>query len=121
MKRVPQRTQTDCGVACVAMLAGVPYEEARAAFKFRHRNQITSTKDCIKALRRLGVLVADRLRPLGPDPVETLTCRALLKTNKRRTCWHWTVYDPASRSIIDPSASHEHRVTAYLPLMEQAP
>ncbi len=117
MDRIQQRTKKDCGVACVAMLAGVPYETARAAFGFKRGIVPTSAADCIRALRKLGVAV-DRFLPLGPDPVESLTVPALLKTNKRRKKWHWTVYDPSARHVIDPydQSASGHSVLAYLPI-----
>lgn len=118
MNHVQQRTKNDCGVACVAMLAGVSYEIAKAAFDFKRRRTMrTTAEDCINALRKLGI-ATERFFPLGPDPVESLTVPALLKTNKRRRIWHWAVYDPVTRRVLDPAnqSATNHRVLSYLPI-----
>jgi hypothetical protein len=99
------------------MLAGVSYEASHAVFG---RRDGTTRSQVIAALRKLGMSTPDYFKPLGPEPVETLTTPALLITNKRRKHWHWTVYCPEARRILDP-AQHvpslpEYRVSAFLPV-----
>jgi len=103
--RIAQRNRTDCGIACVAMLARVSYEDAKAAFRSSEYGKPINAKACIRALRRLGVkILSDRFKPLGPDNVETLKHNALLKANMRRKNWHWVVFDASKKVIIDPAS-----------------
>lgn len=109
MELIWQRTKTDCGVACVAMVAGVTYEEAEAAFDFpkRQRHRRTDMWDVYRALRKLGKKPEKRLVP-GPAN----GTNAVLKCNRgrRRTVvnvrrWHWCVWDSAQQRVLDPAGN----------------
>ena len=56
MRRVRQREEWDCGVACVAMLAGVAYEEAAKEVeksKQHSRARGTTTRMLNSALKEM--------------------------------------------------------------------
>ena len=63
MKYIKQRNKTDCGVACVAMLANVTYTQAKLAlFGERHKGVgYTQTNQMRDTLEKLGVILSDRL------------------------------------------------------------
>lgn len=113
MERIAQRMRNDCGVAAVAMVAGVTYEEAKAAFRFRRNGYSTNADDCIKALRRLGVKTAPRFLHGEIDDLPTINSRALVKVNRSRKNWHWVAFDPGV-GLVDPGACKELRPYSYL-------
>jgi len=103
MRYTKQKTKTDCGVACVAMLAGVSWAKARDALNFeKHETDFRTNKDSMStALRRLGVITAERL-VVCKNP-ERLQMDALLRTNLLANGnWHWAVWDAKKQKILDP-------------------
>lgn len=98
---VPQRYSSDCGVACIAMIAGVSYQEAFDVIGFpEERTQFYTTHTCLtNALRRLGVLVMRRKFRSWHD----IAGLAIVAVNHRRNrrYFHWVIFDGAA--IIDPS------------------
>ena len=94
LPHIKQRDTSDCGIACVAMLAGASYEGARSAvysyWKFLP-NLKPRTKDLVRGLRVLGVLTGPRLHVLGTHelaPRHSTICRINHKTGNG---WHWIV------------------------------
>ena len=81
MRRIKQRYGDDCGIACVAMVAGVPYAQAAEKFSLKpNGSRLTNTKDLITALRLLGVSVeGDHLEPL---PKQSYRWRAALREDE---------------------------------------
>ena len=61
MRLVRQKTGTDCGVACLAMLAGISWAQARnVLFDRRHKKGFYTDKDAMRAaLRRCGVIARE--------------------------------------------------------------
>lgn len=99
-----QLTPYGCGVACVAMVAGVGYWTACEAIfgpepPLRHR---THTADLRRGLKRLGIDTADRLSPLGDRSLSDLAASAIVKANPRQDGWHWVVWDAGRRRLLDP-------------------
>ncbi len=90
-----------CGQACVAMICGIPLDEAvmvvRTSFK-------TRTKQIVAALRSMGIQCDKRLRRGTPLAHQTAILKVTHNTSKRS---HWVVwhggwcYDPASEVITD--------------------
>lgn len=100
IRLVPQRYSTDCGVACVAMIAGVSYQEAFDAIGFTaERKQFYTTHTCVtNALRRLGISVKRRKFRSWQE----ISGPAIVPVNHRSSgqFFHWVVFD--GRRILDP-------------------
>lgn len=104
MRVVRQRGRHDCGVACVAMLAGVSYGRALEAVA-GSRTRGTTTKQLVAALRALGMETdGNRLRVMGTADIVKSRNRMLVKLSLEGTTnWHWLVWDPGGIGrFIDP-------------------
>ena len=114
---VPQRHSTDCGVACVAMIAGVSYQEAFDAFRFSpDQRQFYTTHTCLtKALGRLGISVL-RKKFRSWQAIPGL---AIVAVNHRcnRQLFHWVMFD--GRQILDPMQNkyRQHRASGFYLLL----
>lgn len=104
MKRVIQRNEHGCGVACVAMIASVSYRRAlRAVFgKNPPPEHSTETQDIKSALRKLDVKTASRLMPFRGKRPADLKGQAILYVNDRIDSGHWIVWDYARQCLLDP-------------------
>lgn len=117
MKTVRQQDDNGCGVACVAMLAGITYGEARKQVYLSGRSRLTKTKDLLIALRKLGRQpVTDRRQPFGSKTETDLEHDALvfveLTDEDGDQFKHWMVWDAESRNLRDsyrPKCSHKLR------------
>jgi hypothetical protein len=104
MRHILQKGDMDCGIACVAMLAGVGYFEALEAFNDKESavekgNLAPTLRD---ALIKLGHQPAKRLTKFrGYDVLEN---DAILKVNPytKGADWHWVVWDAERTRILDP-------------------
>lgn len=107
---VPQRRSTDCGVACIAMIAGVSYQEAFDAIGFPAECEefYTTHTRLTNALRRLGVSVSRRKFRSWVD----IPGPAIVAVNHRsnRQLFHWVTFD--GRQILDPKQNNCHRYRA---------
>lgn len=120
IRYVPQRHSTDCGVACIAMIAGVSYQEAFDAIGFSaERTQFYTTHSCLtNALRKLGISVMRRkFRSWQEIPGP-----AIVAVNHRsnRQLFHWVMFD--GRLIWDPKQNKYRRYRAsgfYLVLSDE--
>lgn len=109
--KVMQQGHTDCGVACLAMVAGIPYGKAKAAFdanglserRGRKPAYASNFKELIGALAAVGVVARRRIFSGWAG----LTGMSIMKTNVRSNGdWHWVVAFPhAERGIVlmDPA------------------
>lgn len=121
IRLVPQRHTTDCGVACVAMIAGVSYQQAFNAIGFSEvHKQFYTTHTCLTiALRKLGAHVRwKKFRSWHDIPGP-----AIVAVNHRRKCrkFHWVLYD--GKRIIDPECKDRSRYCAsgfYLLITKEA-
>lgn len=130
MAFIRQRNKRDCGVAALAMLCGVSYEEAYRNIPWRKRGILdgTDTKMLRTAAERLGYRTEstpqDRLKVVRlqkfwedlPPPAPTdfwylIPDNSLVKVphpQGRNHGWHWVawrkehIYDPA-RGVFHPS------------------
>lgn len=104
MRLVRQVTPYGCGVACVAMVAGVSYWAAcEAIFGPKPpRRHSTYTADLRRGLNRLGINTTDRLKPLGGRSLTALAVDAIVKVNPRQDGWHWVIWDAQRQRILDP-------------------
>ena len=118
MKRVVQKDRDGCGVACVAMLAGVTYKQAKDVMFGDDSVSLTSTADLYYALKLFGKRpLGKRLIPLGTRRYRDLHANALLKVGKPgKSWWHWIVWDARRKGFLDPNTPsvRRPRVTSYL-------
>ena len=110
MKRVQQRSikHADCGVACVAMLAGCSYRRAFEAFGFAEDQSVFFTRHhhLIDALEKLGCAVK-RKRFFS---WREMSGRAIVAVNRSQDgYWHWVVFD--GEAIFDPLPGKAERKT----------
>lgn len=126
MRLIRQRRENDCGVAVVAMVAGVSYQRALAAFTPEVRRRMTSlragtsTRDVANALVALGWQCDARLRPLRKRDLDALTGRAILCVRypeKGAHTWHWCAFlgEKSDMRVLDPATQLKpYVVTSYL-------
>lgn len=114
IRSVRQRYRSDCGVACVAMVAGVPYQLAFSELGFSEKDSRFYTRhgQLAKALENLGCLVQRRRFRSWED----ISGWAILPVNHRcsRQHFHWVVYD--GNTVLDPYPTRpcrEKDVTRY--------
>jgi hypothetical protein len=119
--RIPQRGTNDCGVACVAMLAGKTYERAYQVLYPSGRPRRTNGPELITALIKLKARPhTARFQLLGRRRYQSLPSKALLKVNCVGTTdisggWHWAVW--TGERVIDPETPPRkwfRRATSYL-------
>lgn len=117
MRRVKQETESDCGPACVAMLAGVTLEEACKAVYGEGRTKLTSSGKLRAALIKLGrPPLEGRMVSKGRTTLKSLPHDALLKVQPL-TCStkHWVVWDKKRQMKLDPYPdTMRHKVVCYL-------
>ena len=119
MKRVSQRRPHDCGVCVVAILAGVDYRTALVAvFPKAPKAYWTTTRDLVRAFKKLGIRCDRRLRPLFARNYRSLEIDAVLKVavGSSGWNWHWIAWDASRRRMLDPAKRpvRQGRVTAHL-------
>lgn len=127
MKRVTQRERTDCGVACIAMVASVSYEDAQKALGDAAHSR-TQVADLRKALDKLGYCLGRRSIPIAPEKLQQLTFDCILKTKPgpKSGNWHWMVWDSNAQKILDPQPKGKaykrplSRVSAYIQIKRKA-
>jgi hypothetical protein len=106
MRRIIQCDKEGCGIACVAMLADVTYEDARRKIFGKGPVTPTKTKAMQEALRKFGVSSAKKLiRSTKTRHYTELTQDALLKVKlpkRDAPDWHWIVWDAGCKKFHDP-------------------
>jgi ABC-type bacteriocin/lantibiotic exporter with double-glycine peptidase domain len=115
LRRVKQRQfeKGDCGVACVAMIIGKPYEEVKRAFRERglvsDGEYFTCHKDLIAVLEGFGCTVKRRKF----SSWRSVRFPAIVKVNVRAgNYWHWVVL-AGDRRILDPKPGSPEVVTDF--------
>ena len=120
MKLIRQKGLTDCGVACVAMIAKVPYSAAAAAM-----NNFSSDRTHVRHLRiglsQFGIELAHHSVRVDGNGLPRLGFDSLLKTRpSSKNNWHWMVWDHAQQMILDPGKAYKNpnrMVYAYLKIV----
>lgn len=112
MKRVQQQSlgRADCGVACVAMLAGCSYQRAFKAFNFAEgqRQFYTWHHHLIGALEELGCTVKRRKFRSWRE----IDGQAIVAVDHTKYGdWHWVVFD--GEAILDPKPKRAGRKKDY--------
>jgi len=109
MKLVRQQHDWDCGVACVSMIVGQPYEVVLPiclAAKNGERVKGMITRHVVTAVRALGGLIADPpLRPLRGESWDGLPPSLVKVKHPGSTTsgWHWVIWDSARQKVLDPA------------------
>ncbi|MCK8458701.1 hypothetical protein [Sphingomonas faeni] len=120
MKTVKQKGEYDCGVACVAMLADVAYDEAlKAIFPNGKRAGKTKTNALRDALVKLGRQPdTGRRKPFGSTALDDLIGDALvfvMLDDDGDEYHHWMVWDAKGRELRDPyTRTLPYRLRGYL-------
>jgi ABC-type bacteriocin/lantibiotic exporter with double-glycine peptidase domain len=118
IKCVRQKDASGCGIACVAIVTGTPYETVKRLMfgDIKRRGFHTETLDLKRALRQLGRKPGARAIPLQGRHLSDLNFQAIVATNRNPagTRWHWVVWD--GKKVLDPrgKASTRLRPFAYL-------
>lgn len=108
---VPQDDETGCGIACVAMIAGVSYEDAKAAVfgkSLRKKVFYTSGPDLRRGLERFGLTLKPAARARRFESWRRLVWTSIVaveQTPPNKMHWHWVVFvdDGIRRYVLDPS------------------
>ena len=95
IKRIVQKDDTGCGIACVAMLSGRPYAEVKQIFVeqiFTSPRQYFGTyhREVEQALHILG-FNTKRRRFRGWRKIQSCAIVAI-ERRKNKTDWHWVVF-----------------------------
>lgn len=104
MKRIAQNDENGCGIACVAMIADVSYEEAQRIVFPKGRVTLTTHKHLRSALFHYGITLQTR-RSLVGVRFNDLQRDGLVWTKiewRGRKWLHWMVWDASSQALIDP-------------------
>lgn len=130
MEIIKQRGNSDCGVACVAMLiqryAGCPasssYDAARAVLFGMADRSDTGTRDLRRALAKFGIKTAGRTVEFKPISTSNMGLEfdAIVSTKvKANGWWHWLVWDAKNKALLDPLEEPFKRpmVTHYLKIL----
>ena len=113
MRRIIQKDEVGCGVACVSMLTGQSYAAVRQSMFPTGECVRTRSRDLRKALRTFGYDVGKRLNPLRTRHYSNLEFDAILKVwPKKDGTWHWVVWDARARRILDPLEPPYKRIRA---------
>lgn len=117
LRRVPQRNweKGDCGIACVAMVAGVTYEEALTAFKaLPGRNEASNYYTSHREVEQMLAHFNLRTSRMKFDSWRALSAHSIVKVNpgKSGRRWHWVVFDAgrAEAVIHDPKPGKRHLI-----------
>jgi ABC-type bacteriocin/lantibiotic exporter with double-glycine peptidase domain len=128
MRRIAQRNSRDCGIACIAMIADMTYDEALHAVEHNYTNY----KECKRGLVTVELIRILKSVGLKPDTKlrrykSTEKGKMILKVDPQKNGdWHWVVRTPTGK-ILDPDhnpalkkyknifyAKKQYNVTSYL-------
>ena len=112
IRRVLQRHDDGCGIACVAMLAGVSYQEVCLKIFGDYQGDATSLDDLREALTSYGFRLPRRMTPFWEVCHTQVDQHALLALDPGPDgMWHWAVWDAHHRRILDPLKRPPRRPT----------
>lgn len=109
-KFIAQQHPTECGAACVAMLAGTSLKEARKKLKpsAPTRSLRTDSAELRAALKAFGFKLGRETYSESWEALAKKTTPLLVAVNydSIRHIWHWCVYDPRAPGapLYDPKA-----------------
>lgn len=119
MKTIKQKHPNGCGVACVAMLAGIDYDDAAAILYPTGRSRKLRTAPLRAALKKLKRKPAPgKRKPFGSMLPEDLTSDALvfvMMEEEGEEHRHWIVWDATAKKRRNPyKGDLPCRPTSYL-------
>ncbi len=116
MKRVIQKDEFDCGVACVAMIRECNYEFAKKVFrKIDFSKRGSYPRDLTQALKRLHVDCRGKFVSFEGRPAKRLLTKigknAIVKAKTPGSSgkWHWIVWDANGARWLDPEEKSKDR------------
>jgi hypothetical protein len=127
MKRIAQLDENGCGVAAVAMIAGVSYKTA-CQLMFPGKNGTYTTERQLRtALATYGLKLGTPM-PLGTKSFSDLQCNGIFRAKiewygKKWT--HWVVWNSRSGALLDPYdtpgvSMRRVRLLKFLPVSRRA-
>ena len=113
MRLVRQQDTTGCGIASVAMIAGISYAQAKRVLfpdvTGGRRNYSLNAYQLRDGLRSLGFQVSNNFVRV-PRDIRNLKFTAILKANEQQDGgWHSVVWNPMRQLILDPNTKNGHR------------
>lgn len=132
IKRVIQQDSTGCGIACIAMVAGISYSEAKRItlnnriLKKSVKNFYTTTKDLVNILNSIGIESSKGRKVRYWSSINTISIVGINYLETTNT-WHWVVFIPNEDNgyVLDPSKKvktenrkdfSRMRLRSYLPI-----
>lgn len=101
LRHVAQREPYGCGVACLAMIAGITYDEALADFDRHFRKEGMTRRRLDRALARRGFAVA-RLKARRQLVGRVNLIETCNRPGKKRYHWIVITYDRGEAVLFDP-------------------
>lgn len=110
IKRVIQVDSTGCGIACIAMVAGISYAEAKQItlnneiLKKSVKNFYTTTKDLVNVLNSIGIESSKGRKVRYWSSINTISIVGINFLETTDT-WHWVLFIPNEDTgyVLDPS------------------
>lgn len=110
IKRVIQEDSTGCGIACIAMVAGISYAEAKQItlnneiLKKSVKNFYTTTKDLVNVLNSIGIESSKGRKVRYWSSINTISIVGINFLETTDT-WHWVLFIPDEDTgyVLDPS------------------
>lgn len=133
---IQQKYNTDCGIACVAMLVGKGYDTVMKKAKEillrnwgKENNYRTNNSQIKMLISEFLPNSQNRFKQLNSwDDIQEL-CLASVRYNERKDTWHWVladridedliVYDPQKRKpVTNPEKNYYGKLHQYLPIAD---
>ena len=104
MKRIIQKRNDDCGVACLAMLANISYRKAMwllHPWRLPFTKANTKSKHFKKAFNKLGL--SFQIYTESSIDIRSIPNKAMLVIHNGDGAHHGVVWDPELKLILDPA------------------
>lgn len=114
MQLIRQSNDATCGIATVAMIAGVSFLGAQKVMGWDAEElDLTSVPMMLKAIRSYGVKCDTRLKRSRHNGIEGLLSDAVINFDQPKGelfCnSHWAVWDVKRRKLLDPDAETDRK------------
>ena len=117
MRRVVQKGnggEEGCGAACVAMIAGVTYDEARSRLPAHCDTRGTTSEELRAALQTFSI-ETEKLQPIGRADHTNFPFDAVLRGKLDEEDEHWAVWEAERGRVLDPyKPGGEFRCTSFI-------
>ncbi len=115
-----QKDRTGCGVAVIAMLCNVEYEEVKKLVPAEggKYNWSMNEDDLRKLIANFHLVCPRGWTPCSQEELSQLDTHAIIATDT-----HWMVYDYKQKKILDPwfrDRSNEHQVDSVLKVYKES-